>query len=96
MSPAAANTILNVGTDQEISVLEIAHALKRVGGFDSEIEFVTHESVFGSSYEDIPRRVPDVSRIRDLVGWSAKTSLDDGLAKTIEYFRDQARRSMYE
>ncbi len=95
MSPAAANSILNVGTDREVSVLEIAETLKRLGGFDSDIEFVTHESVFGTSYEDIPRRVPDLSRIHGLVGWSAETSLDDGLEKTIEYFRDQAGRSMY-
>lgn len=96
MSPAAANTILNVGTDLEISVLEIAHTLKRLGGFESEIEFVSHESVFGTSYEDIPRRVPDLSRIEDLVGWKATTALDDGLVKTIEYYREQASRSMYE
>ena len=96
MSPAAANTILNVGTDLEISVLEIAHTLKRLGGFESEIEFVSHESVFGTSYEDIPRRVPDLSRIQDIVGWRATTSLDDGLARTIEYYREQASRSMYE
>ncbi len=95
-SPTTANSILNVGTDREVSVLEIATMLKRLGGFDSAIEFVSHESVFGASYEDIPRRVPDLRRIRDLVGWSAKTSLDDGLAKTIEYFRDQAGRRMYE
>lgn len=95
MSPSAANTVLNVGTDREITILEIAETLKRLGGFESEIEFVSHDSVFGDSYEDIPRRVPDLSRIRDLVGWRSETTLDDGLAKTIEYYRDQASRSMY-
>lgn len=53
----------------------------------STIRFVTQESVYGSSYEDIPRRVPDASRMETVLGVHATTSLRDGLQRTIEWFR---------
>ena len=43
--------------------------------------------MYGPSYEDIPRRVPDVEKMRKILGVTAKTSLDEGLARTIDYFR---------
>ena len=79
--------MFNVGTDEEYTILELAQIIQRVGGFDVPIEQVSYESVFGSSYEDIPRRVPDLTRIRNATGWEATTSIDEGMARTIEYFR---------
>lgn len=92
LAESARNSIMNIGTDRENTILELAQMMKRIGGFKSEIELVTYESAFGKSYEDIPRRVPDLTRIRTLVGWQARTSLEEGLAATIEYYRSQARR----
>ena len=87
LEPSARNQIFNVGTDEEHTILELAQIIQRVGGFDVPIERVSYESVFGKSYEDIPRRVPDLSRIRDATGWEATTSIEEGMARTIEYFR---------
>ena len=83
---------MNIGTDQETTILELASLMKTIGGFGSSIECVPYETVFGASYEDIPRRVPDLARIHQIVGWNATTTLEEGLRLTIEYFRDQARR----
>ena len=83
------NTVLNIGTDIEHTIKSFAETMRRVGGFASPIEYITYESAFGPSYEDIPRRIPDLTRIRSLTGWEATTSLDDGLTQTIEYFQDQ-------
>lgn len=88
-SEKARNTVLNIGTDIEHTIESLAETMRRVGGFSSPIEYITYESAFGTSYEDIPRRIPDLSRIRSLTGWEATTSLEDGLAQTIEYFHDQ-------
>ena len=77
----------NIGSDRETSILELAQTMKKVGGFDNELIFQTHQEVFGSSYEDIPRRIPDASRIKEAIGWEASTSLEDGLAKTIDFYR---------
>jgi len=93
LSPTSANTVMNIGTDIETSVLELAETMKSVGGFSSAIETIPHVEVFGDSYEDIPRRVPDVTRIRELVGWQSKTSLEDGLRETIKYFSNAPEKS---
>jgi len=50
---------------------------------------VPQEQVYGTSYEDIPRRVPDATLMRELLGVTAETSLEDGLRQTIDYFRGQ-------
>jgi UDP-glucose 4-epimerase len=81
--------IFNVGTNHEMSILELAQLMKKVGRFTSEIKFITHKKVFGESYEDIPRRVPDVSKIKKFIGWQAKTSITKGLKLTIDYYRSR-------
>ena len=53
--------------------------------------FKPHKEVFGDSYEDIPRRVPDVSRIKKVIDWEATTGLEDGLKNTIDYYRSAVR-----
>jgi UDP-glucose 4-epimerase len=87
LNPAALGRAFNIGSQVETSILELAEAMKRVGGFDSPIEFKPHLEVFGSSYEDIPRRIPDVSRIKEAIGWEATTTLEEGLRQTIDHYR---------
>lgn len=87
-SPQAENQVFNIGSGQEISIAELARLLIRVGDFKSELTFVPYVEVFGRQYEDIPRRVPDVSKIKQVVGWEATTSLEEGLQRTIAYYRD--------
>jgi len=87
LEDAALGRCYNIGSDRETSILELARLMKRIGGFDNEIVFTPHQEVFGDSYEDIPRRIPDVSRIKETIGWQATTSLEDGLARTIDFYR---------
>ena len=89
LADSTRNTVLNVGSDQERSIMELAEVMKRVGRFESDIELVPYQEAFGGSYEDIPRRAPDLTRIHSLLGWKATTPLADGLARTICYFRRQ-------
>jgi len=88
----AQGEVFNVGSAQELSIKALAEMLKEVGGFASPIVYVPHREVFGPSYEDIPRRVPDVSKTKRLLGWEATTSLEEGLRKTIAYYRDRNQR----
>ena len=60
-----------------------------ISGSKSTISFVRKEDVYGNSYEDIARRVPDNRRMRETLGVEADTALRDGLARTIEWFRTQ-------
>ena len=87
LNDAALGQCFNVGSNVETSILELAQAMKRVGGFKNELVFKPHLEVFGPSYEDIPRRIPKVERIAKVIGWKATTPLDEGLASTIEFYR---------
>ena len=84
---AAEGQVINVGTDQETSIRALAELMIRIGGGPSTIRFVPQASVYGDSYEDVPRRVPDVRRMKSILGVEATTALADGLARTIAWFR---------
>jgi UDP-glucose 4-epimerase len=90
LNPAAQGQCFNVGSDRETTILELAETMKTVGSFENELVFKPHREVFGPSYEDIPRRVPDVSRIKEVINWQATTSLEDGLRETIDFYRGAA------
>ncbi|MEI8359325.1 MAG: NAD-dependent epimerase/dehydratase family protein [Deltaproteobacteria bacterium] len=81
--------VFNIGTDAETSILELAKLMIDISGSKSTISFVRKEDVYGNSYEDIARRVPDNRRMRETLGVEADTALRDGLARTIEWFRTQ-------
>ena len=71
----------NIGTQDELTVLELARLVKRVSGSDSEIEFRPLP-------QDDPRqRRPDTTRARDILGWTPRTPMEVGLRSTLEYFR---------
>jgi len=59
------------------------------GASRSKLKFVSQEEVYGKSYEDILRRVPDNTKMRTLLGCTPRISLRDGLARTIEWFRSE-------
>jgi len=86
---AAQGQVINVGADEEIPILAVAKLLIELGGGPSTIRFVPQATVYGDRYEDVPRRVPDVSRMHRLLGVRADTRLPDGLARTIAWFRKE-------
>jgi len=91
LNSAADGHALNVGVDVETSVLEFAKLmLELYGGGKSKISFVTQEEIYGKSYEDIPRRVPDNTKMRQLLGVEPKVSLREGTAMAMEWFRRES------
>ena len=87
--PRAFGQVYNIGTEEEISVLDLAHAVKRAAGSASPIQFVPFEQVYGDRFEDMERRVPSLQRIRDLVGYEPLCSLRELLRITVESCRDR-------
>jgi UDP-glucose 4-epimerase len=87
IAPGTDGEVFNVGTAVETTILELARLMIEVAGSTSTIRFVTQESVYGASYEDIPRRVPDTTKMETVLGMRMQTSLRDGLARTTEWFR---------
>ncbi len=87
LTAAAEGQIINVGSDVETSIRALAERMIAIGGGPSTVRFVEQEAVYGDGYEDVARRVPDVTRMAQLLGTRATTSLDDGLTRTIGWFR---------
>jgi UDP-glucose 4-epimerase len=88
LNAAADGHAINIGTDVETSVLEFAKLMIELDGpGKSKIKFVTQEEVYSNSYEDIPRRVPDNTKMRTLLGVTPKVSLHEGTALSMEWFR---------
>src|SRR5882762_4552966 len=85
--PEAVGDIFNIGVDRETTILELAETMIRITGARSTIKFVTQQSIYGDSYEDIPRRVPDNTKMRTILRAAPKVSLEDGLRRTIEWFQ---------
>jgi UDP-glucose 4-epimerase len=81
--PGARGEIYNIGTDEEISVGDLAHRIRERCHSESAIEFVAYEKIYGSSFEDMRRRVPDLRKIREAVGYRPRVSLDQLLDMTI-------------
>lgn len=81
--------IFNIGSTHEITILELAKIIHRLSGARGEanIRFVPYESFTGKAYEDVRRRVPDVTRCSTVLGVTAKVGLEEGLLKTIEWQR---------
>jgi UDP-glucose 4-epimerase len=89
LRPQANGEIINVGSTEEITILDLAHRIKRLSGTAGapKIDFIPYESFTGKKYEDVMRRVPDVSLCERLLGVRARVGIDDGLARTIEWQR---------
>jgi dTDP-glucose 4,6-dehydratase len=72
---------INIGAQNEVTMLELAQIIKRIAGSSSEI-------VFRALPEDDPKqRRPDTRRAREVLGWEVTVSMEEGLARTLEYFR---------
>jgi UDP-glucose 4-epimerase len=68
--PAAENLVFNIGSDEEVSINELAQVVKAVTGSSSPLQYVSYEQAYSKDFEDMPRRVPDLSRIRATIGYA--------------------------
>ncbi len=84
----AVGRVINVGSNEEVTIRELAELMIRLSGSTSTLKFVTEKSVYGPSYEDIPRRVPDVRLMEELLHEKAEISLKEGLGRTLAWFRN--------
>jgi UDP-glucose 4-epimerase len=87
--PKAVGQVFNIGNGREISIEALAEKIRTMTGSTSEIVRVPYDQAYESGFEDMPRRVPDISKIRALVGYEPSVELDETLARVIEHFRQQ-------
>jgi UDP-glucose 4-epimerase len=89
----ALGQVLNIGNDhEEITILDLARRVKERTRSRSEIVTVPYDQAYEEGFEDMPRRVPDLSKVRALTGYEPRVHLDEILDRVIEYFTsDKAR-----
>lgn len=81
--PAAEGEIINVGNDEEITIENLALQIKAMTGSSSEIVHVPYDEAYAPGFEDMQRRVPDISKIRRVTGWQPQITLEQTLAQVI-------------
>ena len=89
--PDANGEVYNVGSDHEITIIELATRIKRMTGSDSKIVFVSYGRAYEEGFEDVRRRVPDISKLTRLIGYRPRLSLDETLESIIADQRARLR-----
>jgi nucleoside-diphosphate-sugar epimerase len=92
--PRAVGRVFNVGNDrEEVTILDLARRVKDRTASSSEIVLVPYDKAYEEGFEDMSRRVPDLSRLRALTGYEPTVSLDEIIDRVVAYFTSDATRS---
>src|SRR5439155_23335253 len=81
--------VFNIGSTEEISIRELAHKVRDITQSSSDISLVSYDEAYEEGFEDMARRIPDTSRIADLLGWAPTRTLDQILVDVVEHERQQ-------
>lgn len=85
----ATGEVYNIGSDQEVTILQLAERVKALTEADSTITFLPYDKAYEAGFEDMLRRVPDISKVRDLIGYQPTYKLDEILKDVIAYQREK-------
>jgi UDP-glucose 4-epimerase len=85
----AYGNVFNVGATTEISILDLARRIIVITGSSSDVALTAYADAYGDGFEDMYRRIPDITKIRELIGWSPARSLDDVVLDVVQH---QTRR----
>jgi UDP-glucose 4-epimerase len=79
--------VFNIGSQNEVEILDLARRVKEATGSSSEIKLVPYDEAYEEGFEDMQRRIPDTTRIRERIGWEPTKSLDEILADVVNEHR---------
>jgi UDP-glucose 4-epimerase len=85
--PQAVGEVFNIGNGEEISIRGLAEKVKTITGSASEIVTVPYDQAYEAGFEDMPRRVPDIRKIRRLIGYEPRVGLDEMLRRIVDHFQ---------
>jgi UDP-glucose 4-epimerase len=85
--PKAIGEVINIGNLQEVTIRDLAERVRALAGSESAITLVPYDEAYESGFEDMPRRLPDLTKVTRLIGYAPKNTLDDILVHVIEYSR---------
>jgi len=79
--------VFNIGSSEEISILELAERVRETTGSDSEIHVISYDDAYEQGFEDMARRIPDTTKIEQLTGWRPRRDVREILEEVVEYER---------
>jgi UDP-glucose 4-epimerase len=86
--PRAIGEVFNIGNTEEVSIRDLAERVKKLTESRSPVLFIPYDQAYETGFEDMPRRVPDITKIRELIGYQPKLALDDIIRSVIEHIRE--------
>ncbi|HEX8343061.1 MAG TPA: NAD-dependent epimerase/dehydratase family protein [Tepidisphaeraceae bacterium] len=89
--PAACGRVFNLGGDEEVSINTLAAKVIAAAGSASEVDHISIEEAYGQQFDDMPRRVPDLSRARAAIGFAPRFSLDEIIRSVVADSRQRAQ-----
>jgi UDP-glucose 4-epimerase len=90
-SPAAIGGVFNIGSQEEVSILELAERVRKRANSNSEIQFVPYEQAYEAGFEDFRRRVPSLEKIQAVIEWEPTTPLDETIDQIIAYYQEDGK-----
>ena len=88
-TPAAVGQVFNIGNPEEIAIRALAERVRTVTGSQSPIVTVPYEEAYEAGFEDMPRRVPDITRLQATVGFRPRVPLDAIIDHVVAYYRSR-------
>ncbi len=86
--PRAIGEVFNIGNTEEISIQGLAERVKAMAGSRSPIHLIPYEEAYEAGFEDMPRRVPDLSKVTALIGYTPRFALQDIVGRVIDHIRE--------
>jgi len=87
VEPKAIGQVINLGNTEEVTIQRLAEKVRELSGSKSPITLIPYDEAYESGFEDMPRRVPDLSKAEAMIGYKTQHTLDDILVQVIDYFR---------
>lgn len=91
----AQGKVVNIGSQEETTILNLANRVRELTESESEIRFIPFEEAYGEGFDDMRRRVPDLTRANTLIGWQPTHSLDEIILQVSDYFRSIGLKDDY-
>ena len=85
----AIGQVYNIGNSHEITIRALAEKIKTMTNSSSEIVTIPYDQAYDAGFEDMPRRVPDLTKIHELIGYVPEVQLEEILSQVIDYFKER-------
>jgi len=87
VEPRAVGQVINIGHVQEVTIRQLAERIRQATGSSSDIVTIPYDQAYDAGFEDMPRRVPDLSKVRSLIGYEPRVDLDEIIERVVADMR---------